>query len=544
MKNIKKLLGIAMVLAMVLSLGASAFAQYVGLPADAAGHDMVAYQIFDGRQLQGKDGSSQLGINGWASDVNGDQLLQALKDDPTYGGKFAECKTAVDVATVFGQQGDTADIHDGFNLWLARFMEDHKDLLGTRTEMYKYPDSTNLSDGYWVIIDETDPATLAANNARSTVILEVVGNETVELRDKIDKPTVEKKVNDKDADVSSLGQPNEFKLTATLPSNFADYLKYYLTFDDTMSPGFDLDEGSFMIQYGSAEPVAISTGSVTTNDDGTHFLVKTKELRQDTSLAAGSTIVLTYKASLNDKAVIGEPGNPNEVKLHYSNDPNWNGGGEEEPPTGTTPPDTAIVFTFKVDGYKVDGNNKPLAGAGFSLYKVKEDGSTDVFAEKSKFGVEMTVQYGEDEYALYRDEIEVTEVTDTDGNVKYAFDFGQLGEGQYLLVETTVPAGYNRADDIAFSIELVTDEAGNNTGATVLDANGEQISEAIDIVFPDDNNLNGRGTGVIPELVQNRTGLELPQTGGIGTTIFYVVGAVLVVGAVILLVTRKRVGNK
>ena len=108
-------------------------------------------------------------------------------------------------------------------------------------------------------------------------------------------------------------------------------------------------------------------------------------------------------------------------------------------------------------------------------------------------------------------------------------------------METTVPAGYNKADDIEFTIEATydTDKADPKlTGLVVKDASGNVISEGEELVF---------GTvvtdGSVNTDIENLTGAELPETGGIGTTMFYVIGAILVVGAAVVMITRKRMSR-
>lgn len=216
-----------------------------------------------------------------------------------------------------------------------------------------------------------------------------------------------------------------------------------------------------------------------------------------------SKIIVTYDATLNEDAVIGSAGNTNDVYLEYSNNPNQSG--EGTPETGKTPEDTVIVFTYKTIVNKVDENNAPLAGAKFELYKILSDNS----------------------------ELLINRVTISEDQT--SFTFTGLDDGKYVLKETVTPDGYNTIDDIHFEI-MATHTVG-------LDSlNGETESGIVKI-----NNIDftvDKGEGSYSTDVINNSGATLPETGGIGTKIFYVVGAALVIGAGVLLITRKRMSAR
>ena len=207
----------------------------------------------------------------------------------------------------------------------------------------------------------------------------------------------------------------------------------------------------------------------------------------------------------------GATGNKNEVILKYENDPYYKGDGDPDTPDepekpGETPKDINIVFTYDAIVNKVDDKDEPLEGAGFTLYKWVAD---------------------ENNWVAVGDEI--TGVT--------TFTFEGLDVGKYKLVETTVPNGYNKAADIIFYVEATYDDTKDPvvlTDLVVKDEDGKVISGE-NLTFTAD-----KTEGEVETDVVNKAGIELPSTGGMGTTIFYILGGALVVIAVVLLVTKKR----
>lgn len=216
------------------------------------------------------------------------------------------------------------------------------------------------------------------------------------------------------------------------------------------------------------------------------------------SLNSGDEIVIYYSAVVNENAVIGTPGNPNKSYLSY---------GEEGTPGFKTPEKETTTYTWKFDVFKYtlkDEKEVALAGAVFSISK-NADGSDPI----------KLIAEGNNVYRVAKDGEEgaITEIT-TDESGKFVIK--GLDSDTYYLNEITAPDGYN------------------------------VLGEPIKVVIDKDGKVNAsedNATGVDVIKVLNQTGSELPSTGGIGTTIFYIVGAVLVIGAAVVLVSKKRMNN-
>ena len=373
-----------------------------------------------------------------------------------------------------------------------------------------------MDQGYWLIADVTDLE--GAGEANSLVIVDTKGQDSITVTPKTDVPEVEKKVkeeNDSTGTVTGwqdgadydIGDDVPFQLTGTMPSNIANYETYTYIFHDDLSNGLRLNEESIVVKIGeeTLEKGVDYTVNTSTSDNCDFEIVFTDILSVDgVTITKDSKVVVEYTAELTQDAVIGNDGNPNKVYLEFSNNPYDEG-------TGQTPEDKVTVFTFKLDVDKVDKDQQPLAGAGFTLYKYDADTRS---------------------YVAVGSEVK--------GDALTNFVWSGLDSGKYKLVETTVPAGYNKADDIEFTIEAAytTDGADQTlTGLVVKNADGTET------ISGDGEGFTFTATvadGTVATDVVNTTGLELPSTGGMGTTLFYAVGGILAAGAGVLLITKKR----
>lgn len=362
----------------------------------------------------------------------------------------------------------------------------------------------NMPQGYYLFAESQ---TGTQPDSTSLVIVNTQGKDNLTVTSKENVPTVEKKVKEKndstgtesdwqDAADYDVNDEIPYKLTGTLPTNFDSYASYSYIFHDTFSEGLTI----------TADKVSVHLDSETGADITSHFdisvvgqelTVKAKNgnIKTVPGITKDSKIVVTYTAILNDQAVMGKLGNPNEVYLEFSNNPYDSGEGK---PTGETPKDKVTVFTFKITVNKVKNDNAtPLPGAGFTLYKFDQAAN-----EWKKVGDE------------------ITGVT--------TFNFERLDAGQYKIVETTVPDGYNKAKDIEFTVTAVYDTNSANPQLTDLTVN------------PADGFTVELEAGSVTTNVVNNSGNELPSTGGMGTTLFYVLGALMMIGAGVLLVVKRR----
>lgn len=363
---------------------------------------------------------------------------------------------------------------------------------------------SNLKPGYYLIKDKDD--SLQGQESYTEFILHVTDD--VEANVKADVPSVEKKVKDtndttgdttgwQDSADYDIGDDVPFQLTATLANNIESYKTYSLKFNDTLSKGLDYNNDA-VIKLGDKDVTSYFTPSY----DAT---AKTLTFTCDDILAFGAKnsdkIVVEYTAKLNENAVIGAAGNPNTVYLDFSNNPNNGGEGDR----GKTPEDKVIVFTYKLTVNKVDKENKPLTGAEFSLFK-KVNGKEELVEVKKILS------------------------TNAEGTV---FGFTGLDDGTYVLRETKTPDGYNSIEDQTFTISAKHDENSDDPKLTALTgdvASGSIINLGVMLE-----------KGELSTDVVNNKGSVLPSTGGAGRVAIYVIGAILVLGGGIVLVTKKRV---
>lgn len=450
------------------------------------GHTYEVYQIFAGNVST--DGTTLSNIT-WGSGVNAF----------TFNGSS-------DAATIAENLGSTDDSDTA-----KSFATTAAANLGTATATVSSTASTTtisgLAAGYYLVKDADDSQS-GENSSYTRFILKVVGDASAKL--KSDVPSVEKKVKDtndtagtttdwQDSADYDINDSVPFQLTATLPSNLDDYTEYYLELSDTLSSGltYNKDAKVYLDNDGVRTDV---TSSFTIADDGSSF--KINNLKSLDGVTSSTKVVVEYTATLNSNAVIGSEGNPNTVKLIYSNNPNYTGSGETSP-TGETPEDTVIVFTYKVVVNKVDQNGDALEGAGFTLYKKDSSGNWNAVGD------------------------EITGVT--------TFTFSGLDDGDYKLSETTTPNGYNTIDDVEFTVTADHDVESDSPALNSL--SGDVTTGSLEFT-------SSTSAGSLTTDVVNKKGSVLPSTGGMGTTILYVVGTILVLAAGILLVTKKRMDAK
>jgi fimbrial isopeptide formation D2 family protein/LPXTG-motif cell wall-anchored protein len=638
--------------------------------------DFELYQIFYGDYEEANDGSKNLTELQWGVslkkqtdadstyDYTGD-LITALKQDKLADGTdnpFATAAKALgndvtvdDVASLLKGATNNSEEADAFAAIVSNVLSDKTVdtaknpeastvTLGTRTSYhYKF---SNIHSGYYLINDVTTAANVAGS-AYSKFILKVAG--PTETETKISSvPTLDKQIKKADGtfddDINvALGDDVEFQLSSAVP-DMSGYTKYFFIVKDEMCEGLTFKEiksvtiGDTVIPEKSEatdekyytyeeEPITDDDGNVT----GTslkivfHNFIQYKDLQDE-------DIKINYLATLNQFANFGEEGNLNRAQLNYTNNPNFNYNGEDEPApgdpddpdnpdnpkndmahTGTTSWVNAYVFSTGLNVIKVDGDGNRLAGAKFKIvgdtlnsvytksvsytavgvygevaesedakyyYKLTDgamdenapesddddnymqeyvmytDNTGDSTAVTGKFyhnldtGVYEEERDEESDYEkailVYVQEDEVEDVIEKSDNVVYEAEVGSngllvlqgLSAGTYQLYETEAPKGYNKlTEPITVVISYTAPAQGSPSKCTwkfkTTDPNNNNaVSEK--------NGVNGIGE----VSVQNLLGTTLPSTGGIGTRIFYTAGSILLLGAVILLVSKRRMRNE
>lgn len=509
MKRVKRVLALLAAFALVLAMAVPAWAEEARatytLTINNANGTYEAYQIFSGDLSVNEDKKVLSNIQ-WGSGVD------ATKMGGESAATVAESLTKSALAESFAE-----------SLVSNSKLSSVKAIAKAKNETAVF---TGLSAGYYLVKNSS----IDSGKTYTDFILEVVGNTTA--NHKGDVPDVEKKVEEKNDSTGAattwgatadydVGDEINFELTGTLPESYGRYTTYKYKFDDTMT-NMTYEDGSVKVYYvkdRSTNRIEISSGFTSAWSDGTKKLTVTfDDLKTAVpELAHGDKIVVTYTATLDANAVVGGSGNPNKVKLEYSNNPNDEG-------TGETPEKAVVVFTYKTIINKVkkgtDGNNVPLAGAEFTLSKfIASEGGRD------------TVKVNDTEYHGTWNR-GMTVVPTNTGNIANVFTFSGLDAGIYRLTETKTPAGYNTIDPVYFEI------VATNNGTKVTNMEGKAVNDS-EISFTENATDGSLTTDIV-----NQSGTVLPSTGGMGTTVFYVVGGGLMAVAVVLLVTKKRMENK
>lgn len=465
----------------------------ISFPTDAKyqGHTYEVYQIFtgdfDGKVLSnvkyGENGIKSKGTEVTAEELK--QLTDVNVEDKTDQEKLDVIKT------------------------FAKF----ENPVATLT---KIDTSYEAAPGYYLIKDKDGSVSSDATDASTLYITKVVGD--VIITPKSDVPSFEKKVkdiNDTTGDTSEwqdsadydVNDKVPFQLKAKLPSNYADYKTYYLAFHDVEEKGLSFNADSVKVAVDSTQITSGYEVKTTGLSDKCTFEVVFTDLKTAVAAAkAGSEITVNYTSTLTEQAVRGNQGNVNQARLQFSNNPNSEQGGESTP-TGETPWDNVIVFTYKVVVNKLNENKKALKGAAFKLEKKLNGGTTTLVKEFTA---------GEDT----------------------SFTFSGLDDGDYILTETTTPAGYNTIKPITFTVtadhEITWGDTDNRTDI-LTSLSGTAASG--EISFTADETNSSLTTNVV-----NVKGSNLPSTGGMGTVLLYVAGIAVFVlaGATLVMALRRR----
>ncbi len=393
-----------------------------------------------------------------------------------------------------------------------------------------------VTQGYWLVVDSTDYDS-KEESVNSLAMVDTSGLKDLVFKVKKTLPTVEKKVSEtddtatavwQDAADCDIGDTVFFKVEGTLSQSMSSYLEYFYAFHDTME-NLTYKNGSAVVTVDDVDVTDKFT--VAWNPDTKKLDVSINDLLsmkdandQPIAVTDDSKVVLTYSASLDETAVCDNEGNANVVTVEYSNNP------YNTESTGNTTADEVVVFTYKLVVYKVYDydaefeetpddmseypNGVPLKGAGFTLYQLNEDGV----------------------YVL------IETINQPDGS---EFIFYGLDAGTYKLVETTVPDGFNKADDLEFVIAAEYDTDAKDPKLTVLtvnDLSGATITVSVD--NPVGSFSSNVENASVTTYIKNTSGSKMPSTGGVGTMLLYTFGGIIFAGSLVLLVIKLRTRNE
>ena len=546
MKKMKKLLSILSAAIMLIAMTTTVFADATLSRASGDTHTYEVYQIFTGSVSKNVISGVKWGKNGTGTegtDVSS-TVLNALKS------VNSEPKESVKIATIDNYWNQAAGAPAPFAT-----------IDGTTTT------TASLPSGYYLIKDTTTAGDGDSVNFHVVKITD--GTTALEITQKRDEPTVNKYIKEdstntygKTADYS-MDEEIPFRIVGTLPNaaDYARYTTYQYTFTDTLTNMNYVDDSLHVYVYNGYQDannlgtkvgeLDLSDNNVNTSANATGVTVEFKDLKtakyKDSTPAvsngveAENVVVVEYNAKFTSNATIGGNGNPNEVKLTYSNNPNLDSSGVPITTTSDTPKDYAYAFTYTLDATKVDSTtNAALGGAGFKIYY--NDGTNNKFAIIDLSTNKVT--------GWTTTEASATEiVTSTvSGSEKQILVKG-LDEGTYYLKETTVPANYSAIAVVPFTI-TATIAAKTPAGTPGSDEyeisnlviNSTNANADVDKKAADTANPN-KSTGTVYMNIKNSPTSTLPTTGGIGTKIFYVVGGIMMVASLALLFLKKRVSK-
>ena len=496
MKHISKILALVLALTLVLGLATAVSAadetEKITIEittsasgASVTGHTYEVYQIFTGTVAE--DGKTLTDAAYGANYTTGKTVTEAMEELETMSGTEAAAFLA---GKISGEP--FAVLNDGNN---------HK--------------IENVDPGYYLIVDVSTG--LPEGEVTSAYILQALQDVVIKSKHSAG-PKVEKKIDDTNDSVDAtneiiwhdsadhdIGDLIDFKLEMTVPSiinEFKTYKEAYkFTFHDKEEKGLTFQPDTVVVKVNEEDILTANVDYtvITSTTDGDTFDVVFADMTKIDGLEAGDVVTVHYKSELNENAILGSQGNVNEVYGEFSNlhRPEY---------PGRTPKDFVIAFTYKVVVNKKDQDNKPLSGATFTLEKYNAAKGAWEFIEQVE-----------------------TEPEDV-------FTFYGLDDGNYRLTETKAPNGYNSIDPIEFTVtadhNILWEDEGERL--TILETLTGDVTTG-QIAFAALENNEGLSADVI-----NEQGVVLPETGGIGTYIFYIIGGLLAVGAVVLLVTKKR----
>ena len=598
MKHLKKMTALLLAMVMVLAMGVTVYAEdgHTITVDDNDTHEYKVFQVLTGTLAEA--GSKQLGNPAWGADAKADAgdvnaFITSITADGLSQQDVAQLVAAKVDITKDGQGTVSA------NNPLSGLATGYYVLVDVTTLKEYGSDpakiDTKALNVVKVVNDVNVEIKWGTTEDKKEIVSDTLGKDDGAVND----------INGAKDNVS-VGDTVNYKITAKVPANADIYNYFYFVINDTLDKGLTFKEDSIKVYKDSIADANLLTANTDYQvKTETEAAPKTFQVAlKDAKSLAGKDIIVTYSAVLNKDAEIGETPNKNTSTVTFSNDPNHDYDGENYPgfpdekdkdALGETPKTETETYTTGIEIQKVDENGKPLTGATFEIsgtstktvltvtetfeaaadgdyYKLKngkytkeapttnpvmevapagatagyvedENGTEEVGGKKYRAYVPETdagktiyvkVNGNADQYedGKYKKTVETkTENTATDHKVALAVDengivrFDGLGAGEYTIKETVTPAGYNTLPDLTVNVTFTAD------GTPKWSFSG------------------GEGTydqteGIYKIEIENKKGTELPETGGTGTTIFYIVGAILVVGASVLLITRRRMSAR
>lgn len=554
---------------------------------DTATHTYNAYQIIIGTKAA--DGT--LSNMQWGANVDSTKFVAALTAKATDLGI-----DSTKLGTIEGVAAELASIRDDADKveMLAKIFNAE----GTESVLKGSPTSltagtaTSVADGWYLIKDESTLNNETGPKVRSANLLQIVGDTTVSAKNSL--PSIDKVIDDGSTDgveynTGAVGDVVQYKITSAVP-DVTGYNKYFFIIDDKLSDGLTFeaaDKAAFAVTIGGST-LATDKYSVTFDDAEKTFKLVFKNCVTNFDGKAGQPIVVSYQATLNSDIDVSQAGNTNESKLTYSNDPNIDSDGNgtshpDEPKpeipdnpetpeneyvpgdaTGETPWDKVVTYSTQIELTKVDNAGAALKGAEFTL--TSDNGTMMALKSTVSFEEDSAGEYylltdgtytktppvtsgdgaNSDKYQdtskLYKKTTTFTLLNNATSGVDIkgtvaddgTLTFRGLEPGIYTLSETVTPTGYNTISDIEFTIGGTPSTTGcewtfSTSNASVTNKNVSQGDSTTD--------------SKISFNVVNIKGSVLPETGGMGTKLFYVFGSLFVIGGATFMVTKKRVGN-
>ena len=502
MKHMKKLASLLLALVMVMGLATTAFAAgetgTITINNAVVGQTYTVYQILDLESYSDVSNTDQDNLENptggnyaykatvaWSNLINSDAIKGVYVNVDAQG--YVTWKDSADAAAF----AKLAQAYAKTNNIISQ---------GTKTATAAEGSAATTT----VTFADLDLGYYLVDSTLGTLCSLDTTNPSVTIQEKNTAPTNKKEVQEDFTDSygsvndADIGDTVNFKSTITLPKGSEN-----IVFHDTMSSGLALDTASIKVYTDANMTTELAAGNYTVATsgltDGCTFEVSFNQTYLNGLTAESTTVYVKYAATINSTAVVGGSGNSNTSKVSYGDKNN----------TKTTPGSTTTTYTWSFDVLKYANGDKSkvLADAQFVLLNNNKDKVATIV--NGKLTGWANVPTADDDGNITWPE-NTTLTTDSDGKIAIA----GLDADTYYLREIAAPAGYNKlATDVPVTITPTKSNDGTSMSLTSVTAE-----------------------------VENKSGSELPSTGGMGTTIFYVLGGILVVGAAILLITKKRMG--